>query len=471
MKQLKKPMKGKMYDGVPDVTVITVVFNALKGAGEAVLKECLDSVQSQTDINLEHLIIDGASNDGTTEFIAGYDNQNHPIVFISEPDKGIYDAMNKAIDLAKGEYSIFLNSDDFFHNPVGMRESVKRLRETGCDFSYAPVIVIKDGKELDALHSHADGRLIFCAMPFSHQSMVSKTASLRKVNGYDDRSYRSSADYDMILRMVFAGCTACFVNCAFATFRVGGFSSQNIHTSQHECAVIYSRLFPEITGYPLSVEKAFQMFRWKIIPREIMVALIEYYTKSFRKWQPPLMPIMPPENAVSYSLDVREKATHEDEWVKKLIPVWENENCKKIFAEEPPQDTVWASDFWHLYSPFLYCRQGVWCDGSLGVLFRVPDNMINSRLRLRIALTSFYRQDMPCQRLRFAINGNLFSSVSVRRGMSSICELELPKSAVADGLLGIEINCGDASYPAYFRKSIDMKPQGFMFSYAKVEVV
>lgn len=470
MKQLKKPTNRKMHRGSPDVTVVTVVFNALKGAGEAALKECLDSVQSQVDVKIEHLIVDGASNDGTTEYISRYKNPNHPIVFVSEPDKGIYDAMNKAIDMAQGEYSIFLNSDDFFHNPVGMRESVKRLRETGCDFSYAPVIVLKDGKPFDALHSHADGRLIFCAMPFSHQSMVSKTSSLRKVHGYDNVSYRSSADYDMILRMVFAGCTACYVDCAFATFRVGGFSAQNIHTSQHECAVIYSRLFPEITGYPLSIEKAFQMFRWKIIPREIMVALIERYTQSFRKWQPPLMPITPPENPAQYRLDMREDYTEEDSWVKKLIPVWENDKCKEIFAEEPPQDTVWASDFWHLYSPFLYCKQGVWCDGTLGVLFRVPDHMINRRLKLRIALTSFYRQDMPCQRLRFAVNGRLFSSVSVRRGLSSVCEMELPKTTVADGSLGIEINCGDASYPAYFRKSIDMKPQGFMFSYAKVEV-
>lgn len=470
MKQLKKPTASRMHEGSPDVTVITVVFNALNGAGEDALKACLDSVQNQTDIKIEHLIVDGASNDGTTEYISRYDNRNHPIVFISEPDKGIYDAMNKGIDLATGDYSIFLNSDDFFHNPIGMRESVKRLRETGCDFSYAPVIVVKNGNVFDALHSHADGRLIFCSMPFSHQSMVSKTSSLRKVHGYDNRSYRSSADYDMILRMVFAGCTACYVDCTFATFRVGGFSAQNIDTSQRECAIIYSRLFPEITGYPLSVEKAFQMFRWKIIPREIMVALIGHYTRSFRKWQPPLMPITPMENPVSYRLEMRCERTDDDVWVDNLIPVWDYEPCKRVFAEEPPQDTVWASDFWHLYSPFLYCRQGVWCNGSLGVLFRIPDSLVGRKVRLSVALTSFYRQDMPNQRLRFAVNGKMFSSVSVQRGKSSVCVLDLAASTVSEGFLGVEISCGDASYPAYFRKSTDMKPQGFMFSYAKVEV-
>lgn len=467
MKQLKKPSRHGMPEGTPDVTVITVVFNAFKGAGETALRECLDSVQNQTDIRIEHLIIDGASNDGTTEFISGYDNQNHPIVFISEPDKGIYDAMNKGIAQASGEYSIFLNSDDFFHNPAGMRESVKRLRETGCDFSYAPVVVVKNGEVKDFLHSHADGRLIFCSMPFSHQSMVSKTSSLRKVNGYD-LSYRSSADYDMILRMVFSGCTACYVDCTFATFRVGGFSAQNLETSRHECALIYSRLYPEFTGYPLSLSRAKQMFLWKFVPREFMESLIGYYTHSFRKWQPPMARIAPPEKKADYFLEMRSERFSEDAWIDKIVPVWANEECKKVFLQEPPQDIVWGSDFWHIYSPYHYCEQGARGDGSLGILFRFPDEMKCKRLKLRVLLTSFSRQDMLSQRIRFAVNGKLFSEVSVRRG-SVLCEMIIPPSVSADGLLGIEINCGDASCSAYFRKTGDIRPQGFMFSYAKVE--
>lgn len=468
MKQLKKPSRHGMSEGTPDVTVITVVFNAIKGAGEAALRECLDSVQNQTDIRLEHLIIDGASNDGTTEFIAGYDNPNHPIVFISEPDNGIYDAMNKGIAQASSEYSIFLNSDDFFHNPVGMRESVKRLRETGCDFSYAPVIVIKNGEVKDVLHSRADGRLIFCSMPFSHQSMLFKNSSLRKAGGYNV-SYRSSSDYDMILRMVLSGCTACYVDCSFATFRIGGFSAQNINTSQHECAVIYSRLYPERTGYPLSPEKALQMFLWKIMPRELKVAFVELYARTFRKWQPPLMPIVPPTKTSRYALQVRDTRTSEDSWVDRLSPVWEYESCKKVFRDEPPQDIVWASDVWHLFSPYLYTKEGVRCGDDLGVLFRVPESLVGKRVKASIALTSFYRQDMPNQRLRFAVNGKFFASVSVNRGMSSICELLLPADVSDDGFIGIEINCGDASIPAYFRKSLDIRVQGFMFIYAKVE--
>ncbi len=469
MKQLKKPSRHGMPEGTPDVTVITVVFNAFKGAGETALRECLDSVQNQTDIRIEHLIIDGASNDGTTEFISGYDNQNHPIVFISEPDKGIYDAMNKGIAQASGEYAIFLNSDDFFHNPAGMRESIKRLRETGCDFSYAPVIVLRDGQIRDVLHSHADGRLIFCSMPFSHQSMVSKMEILRKMNGYDI-SYRSSADYDLILRMVLSGCTACYVDCAFSTFRVGGFSLQNIDTSQRECALIYSRLLPPVTGYPLSPEKAHKMFVWKIIPRETKVALIDRYTRSFRKWQPPLGKITPPENAETHVLATRFTRSAADDWVDRQIPVWQFDDCKKVFAGEPAQDIVWASDFWHLYSSYLYAKNGVRCGKNLGILFRIPENLRGVHTRLRIAFSPFFRPDMPRQRFRFAVNGKVFADVSVKRTVPVVCEIPLPQDVVEDGFLGIEIDSGDATIAAYFGKSMDLRPQGFLFSYAKVEV-
>lgn len=469
MKSLKEPSEKLQETRTPDVTVITVVFNALSGAGEAALKECLDSVQAQEDICLEHLIVDGASTDGTTEYIAQYGNRHHPIMFISEPDKGIYDAMNKAIAQASGEYAIFLNSDDFFHNPAGMSESIKRLRETGCDFSYAPVIVLRDGQIRDVLHSHADGRLIFCSMPFSHQSMVSKTDVLRKMNGYD-LSYRSSADYDLILRMVLSGCTACYVDCAFATFRVGGFSVQNLDTSQHECALIYSRLFPEATGYPLSPENAFKMFRWKKMPRETKVALIDSYTHSFGQWQPPLGKITPPANAETHVLVPRLSHSVADDWVECQIPVWQFDACKRVFAEEPAQDVVWASDFWHLYSSYLHEKNGVRCGKTLGILFRIPDSLRGVRTRLRLALSPFLRPDMAKQRFRFAVNGKVFAEVSVKRSVPVVCELPLPQDVAEDGFLGIEIDSGDVTLAAYFGKSMDLRPLGFLFSYAKVEL-
>lgn len=96
-------------------TIITCTYNA-----EAVLQRTLDSVMKQSYCNVEHLIIDGASKDMTLAMVKAYQHKNdvgesaHDIIVYSEPDRGLYDAMNKGIDRATGDYLIFLNAGDVF---------------------------------------------------------------------------------------------------------------------------------------------------------------------------------------------------------------------------------------------------------------------------------------------------------------------------------------------------------------------
>ncbi len=89
------------------ISVITVTFNS-----ESVIQDCLSSVMMQKYKNIEHIIIDGKSNDGTLSILES--QRNHFAALISEPDKGIYDAMNKGIKIATGDIIGFLNSDDFY---------------------------------------------------------------------------------------------------------------------------------------------------------------------------------------------------------------------------------------------------------------------------------------------------------------------------------------------------------------------
>lgn len=96
-------------------TIVTCTYNA-----EAVLQRTLDSVMKQTYCNIEHLIIDGVSNDKTLTMVKAYQHKNdvgesaHEIVVFSEPDHGLYDAMNKGVGRATGDYLIFLNAGDVF---------------------------------------------------------------------------------------------------------------------------------------------------------------------------------------------------------------------------------------------------------------------------------------------------------------------------------------------------------------------
>ena len=124
------------------ITVVTVCYNA-----ESVLKKTFNSVLNQEYGDYEYVVIDGNSTDNTVNIIKEYkrkfEKRDIEFRYISEPDKGIYDAMNKGILKANGKYVSILNSDDFFHNPEGIAISVKLLEDNEADYSYADARVLK----------------------------------------------------------------------------------------------------------------------------------------------------------------------------------------------------------------------------------------------------------------------------------------------------------------------------------------
>lgn len=222
---LLKP--GKLSQANPDVTVVTVCFNPLKDGRQELLAKNLDSVQNQEGVTVEHLIIDGASTDGTLEFLSKYENECFDIRILSKSDSGIYDAMNRGIALAKGKYVIFLNSDDYYHRNDGLALSYKALEESDCSFTFAP-IVPTGSPFLHRLHRHPERHLhrLFIFPTIPHQSMLYRRSALVEVNGYDP-SYRMGGDHDLTLRLIASGHKGCFVDKAFVTFSTGGFSTQD----------------------------------------------------------------------------------------------------------------------------------------------------------------------------------------------------------------------------------------------------
>ena len=238
-----------MNQNKPLVTVITVIFNLIKGGRKKIFYQCLESVHSQTYSNIEHLVIDGGSKDGTVELLKEY-AQKGWIKYISEPDIGIYDAMNKGIKLSKGKYIVFLNSDDYYHNKIGLEISVKALEESGADFSFAPVVMLNpNGSITSNTHPHRFPKMsnVFNTMPFCHQTMVTKRSVLIEENMFDT-SYKSAADYDLVLRMCLKKRQCILVNETFTTFRLGGTSDLNQRRSIDEVTNIhhihYSKLAP-----------------------------------------------------------------------------------------------------------------------------------------------------------------------------------------------------------------------------------
>ncbi|SEM53720.1 Glycosyltransferase involved in cell wall bisynthesis [Prevotella sp. ne3005] len=155
---------------LPCVTIITVSYNAKDGIEKTIL-----SVVKQSYKNIEYIIVDGGSSDGTIDIIKKYDKQL--TCWISEPDKGIYDAMNKGIKKATGEWLIMMNAGDCFANESVLEEVFSRKIPNNISFLYSDVYSKKkDGGLILRPSDFASGNLI-------HQAIIYKR-DLHKEHGY-----------------------------------------------------------------------------------------------------------------------------------------------------------------------------------------------------------------------------------------------------------------------------------------------
>lgn len=225
---------------MPKVTIITVTYNLLKAGRREIFKQNLESVHEQTYKNIEHLIIDGGSTDGTLEILQNYSKRGW-IRYISEPDNGIYHAMNKGILQASGDYIAFLNSDDFYHKSTGVAETISLLLKSNAAFSYADCNEIdKDGKVSEY---RSNLYRVFNFAPFYHLTMFTRKSVLIKESMFDER-YRIAADCDLIIRLCIKGYHAIKVPHNFATFRKGGISSSIDDCISELTEINFKNFFP-----------------------------------------------------------------------------------------------------------------------------------------------------------------------------------------------------------------------------------
>ncbi|MBQ5584714.1 MAG: glycosyltransferase [Ruminiclostridium sp.] len=200
---------------LPKITVVTVTYNA-----EQTLERTLQSVASQTYSRVEHLIVDGLSVDGTLSLIQEYAEDNsvcdtpHEIQFIREPDSGLYDAMNKAIDNANGDYLVFLNAGDKFHSDDTLERVVETVSSVhGNEFDEAtwPAVLygetdIVDDNGVFLRHRRLQTpetlswRSFLSGMLVCHQSFYVRTDMARQFH-YNLR-YRFSGDFDWCIRIM-----------------------------------------------------------------------------------------------------------------------------------------------------------------------------------------------------------------------------------------------------------------------------
>lgn len=201
------------------ITVVTVVYNGIRE-----IEKTVRSVLEQSGAK-EYIIVDGGSTDGTAEVIKNFEgNINH---WISEKDGGIYDAMNKGVSLASGEYVVFMNSGDTFHDCNVLEDVTRFIRSKP-----GHTIVYGDAEIVDSNGRHIQvqkDRHLDLTKSIIHQSMFIKRSYLQE-NPYDLR-YSVMADYDNLLALtVIEPNKLAYVPRAICVYNKFGVSSRPLYT-------------------------------------------------------------------------------------------------------------------------------------------------------------------------------------------------------------------------------------------------
>lgn len=180
------------------VSIITVVFN-----GATTIRDCIESVLAQTYTDIEYIIIDGKSTDGTVKIVESYSRKI--ALFHSGPDKGLYDAMNKGLCCATGDIIGILNSDDFYYNQHVVAHIVQRFKDTSADGIYADLVYV-DAVDTNRIKRYWRAGLYWPGafrwgwMP-PHPTFFIKR-SVYKQFGCFNPSLGSAADYELMLRFI-----------------------------------------------------------------------------------------------------------------------------------------------------------------------------------------------------------------------------------------------------------------------------
>jgi glycosyltransferase involved in cell wall biosynthesis len=220
----------------PLISIVTVVKN-----GDRHLEEAIKSVLNQSYNNIEYIVVDGGSTDGTLDIIRKYEDKIS--FWVSEPDGGIFDAMNKGIRKASGDFIGILNADDWYE-PHFVEAVADKIDDVGphikeavvyCDYyqydeGFNPQVKTKKYSTMN----YRTG------MSISHQSMFIGQAVYGKIGHYN-LEYRLASDYDLFLRMIRANAEFVKLDIHGVNVRIGGLSTVHLGESVRETSCVVKR--------------------------------------------------------------------------------------------------------------------------------------------------------------------------------------------------------------------------------------
>lgn len=185
-----------MFNHQPSVSVITVVFN-----GKELIEPTIQSIINQQYRNIEYIIIDGGSTDGTCDIIKKYSDKIS--YWVSEKDYGIFDAMNKGVKAATGEWVMFMNCGDFFYSSDALEIFFNKCKGQLVDADVLfgrSVMYYPDGKEIEMIAPHKIEEM-WKGPVFRHGAMITRTAIHKQELFLLDKEFKTSADFELIYRL------------------------------------------------------------------------------------------------------------------------------------------------------------------------------------------------------------------------------------------------------------------------------
>jgi GT2 family glycosyltransferase len=214
----------------PRISIVTVVRNNAK-----TIRRAIESVLNQSYTNIEYIVIDGGSTDGTLEIIQEFNDRL--ALWISEPDDGIFDAMNKGVSLTGGDYVALLNSDDYYRSDAIQKVAIA-IEMTRPDVVYGDYIFVADDVQIE-VPTPATVDLLG-GMTLGHPAMFVSRQTYQRLGLYDLR-YSLSADFDLALRLYLAGCRFEKVPGLIAYFTSGGAAESNLTRASLEAITVLRR--------------------------------------------------------------------------------------------------------------------------------------------------------------------------------------------------------------------------------------
>ncbi len=255
----------KSYVDKPLISIITVVFN-----GEKHLEETIQSVINQTYDNVEYVIIDGGSIDGTLDIIKKYEDKID--YWASEKDAGIYDAMNKGLQLVAGEYIGILNADDFYE-PSALKKSIELIKDNDADYSVAKVQYVNTKNIISPIFPLEKNK-IYQEMFYPHISAFIPRKAYKQV-GLFKTQFKIAGDHDMALRIHLAGFRATYLDEIVGKLTEDGISA-GISVNKESLAVAIENGKNRISAIFTYISQIFKIAMVRILPQ----GLVRFIQKS-----------------------------------------------------------------------------------------------------------------------------------------------------------------------------------------------